>query len=555
MIMLSRADRTLFSSASNLNSYGAPPRPIWESELQQIQTKLISEPDSLPLLFRRAVLLSELGRLVEASDEYLEILRREPAYVEALNNLGAVLVATRHRSAARIAYQEAVNRKPEDPLSRVNLGNFCLEESQRLASVDCPEEAAEHKREARRHFEQALRTDPTYEKAHEGLSYVLGDLGEPDRAAWHRDKAFRHRFIIPLPFRGGSVPVPVLLLVSSLGGNVRLQGFLDDRIFQTFLVLPEFYRRSVPLPAHQLVINAIGDIETAPEAVAAAESFLSFTGAPVINPPAAVSATSRSDNARRFAAIPGVVTPITATVTRQTLACADAVHTLAKMGLAVPFLLRAKGFHTGQHFLRVENIGALPAALARIPGDELIAMQYLHAMGRDGNTRKYRVMFIDGELYPWHAAISSRWKVHYFSSDMADRREHRAEDAAFLNNMPGVLGPCAMKALQKIQQMLGLDYGGIDFSLGPNGEVLLFEANATMAVNPPDAREIWNYRRDAHRQITARVQEMLCKRIHEALKAKLHSRLHAAIQMMLEARSRSCPTVPATASAQPRKHG
>ncbi len=107
----------------------------------------------------------------------------------------------------------------------------------------------------------------------------------------------------------------------------------------------------------------------------------------------------------------------------------------------------------------------------------------------DGLARKYRVMMIDGQLYPLHLAISNHWKIHYFTADMADRPEHRAEDAAFLENMPAVLGPRATAALAEIQSRLGLDYAGIDFGLNASGEILLFEANATMVVHPPEPDE------------------------------------------------------------------
>jgi hypothetical protein len=56
--------------------------------------------------------------------------------------------------------------------------------------------------------------------------------------------------------------------------------------------------------------------------------------------------------------------------------------------------------------------------------------------------------------------------------------------------MRGVLGPRAVAALDAIVVELGLDYGGIDFGLDGDGNVLLYEANATMAVfrPPPDPR-------------------------------------------------------------------
>jgi glutathione synthase/RimK-type ligase-like ATP-grasp enzyme len=61
--------------------------------------------------------------------------------------------------------------------------------------------------------------------------------------------------------------------------------------------------------------------------------------------------------------------------------------------------------------------------------------------------------------------------------------------------MAGALGPRAMAALHEIAAALHLDYGGIDFGLGADGRLLLFEANATMVINLPDPNPIWDYRR------------------------------------------------------------
>ncbi len=78
--------------------------------------------------------------------------------------------------------------------------------------------------------------------------------------------------------------------------------------------------------------------------------------------------------------------------------------------------------------------------------------------------------------------------------------------------MPGVLRPRGMAALAEIQSRLGLDYAGIDFGLSAGGEILLFEANATMVVNPPEPEEKWAYRRPAVERIYAAVRRMLLTR-------------------------------------------
>jgi hypothetical protein len=74
------------------------------------------------------------------------------------------------------------------------------------------------------------------------------------------------------------------------------------------------------------------------------------------------------------------------------------------------------------------------------------------------------------------------------------------------------LGERAMAALMGISVMLGLDYAGVDFALAPDGSVLVFEANATMVVIPPDPDPIWDYRRRAISDVAEAVTRMLARR-------------------------------------------
>jgi glutathione synthase/RimK-type ligase-like ATP-grasp enzyme len=303
--------------------------------------------------------------------------------------------------------------------------------------------------------------------------------------------------------------------VAASGGNIPTRHLLDDRVFETTVLLPEYFVANAPLRPHDLVWNAIGDADLAADALLAAQRVLALTSAPVLNRPAAVMATGRAQNAQRLHGLPGVVTAKTATLPRALLEAPDGGAALARHGFAFPLLLRTPGFHTGRYFVRVEEAAGLAAALAELPGHELNVMEYLDARGRDGKSRKYRAMMIGGRLYPLHAAISSDWKIHYFTAEMAENAAHRAEDAAFLEDMAGVLGTRAMEGLGRIQNTLGLDYAGVDFGLNAAGEVLVFEANATMVVNPPAAGAMWEYRRPAVERIFAAVREMLLAPVGE----------------------------------------
>jgi glutathione synthase/RimK-type ligase-like ATP-grasp enzyme len=474
-----------------------------EARLMQLNAQLetsggMPKDDEVALRFERATLLALSGSNLEARSDYLKVLALDPTHKKNLIDLGRVLVATKRLKAAQMVYEEAVKQYPEDIVCRVNLGSVLLEREDPAG--------------ARSQYEAALRLDPNFPQAHGGMYYALTRLGEPEAAKVHQRIAFARQNLIANPYRGKSQPVPALLLVSSTGGNTPIEELLDDRVFQTHVVVADFYDRRTPLPAHQLVVNGIGDVDVAEEALIAAETLLKLTSAPVVNPPAAVLATSRCQNALRLKNLPGVVTPATAAFQRSVLAGPDGPAALLQEGFAFPLLLRAPGFHMGKHFVRVESAETLMAAVAELPGAELLAIEYLDACGADGYSRKYRVMMIDGQLYPLHLAISPHWKIHYFSADMADRADHREEDGKFLTDMSNVLGHKAMAALELIQATLGLDYGGVDFGLSGEGEILLFEANATMIVLQPDEDTRWDYRRPAVEHIHAAVHRMLTMR-------------------------------------------
>jgi hypothetical protein len=347
---------------------------------------------------------------------------------------------------------------------------------------------------ARAHLQTALSLDPGNVQAHQSLAVLLLRSGDREGARRHGAIGFGNR-AEEWPYRGTQTPVRLLVLFSALGGNVGIERFLDDRIFAKSTIVTEFFDHAAPLPPHDVVFNGIGDADRCRWALEAAELIVAQTRAPLINRPDRVLATSRAVNGERFAALPDVVVPQAEQFARDVLAGNGAVEALLERGFRWPLLLRAPGFHTGQHFVKLDGPAELPAALEALPGDELLVLEYVDTRGADGKVRKYRVLCIDGALYPLHLAVSQHWMVHYYTADMAQSPEHRAEDEAFLADMEGTLGPRAFAALRAVSGVLGLDYGGIDFSLDAAGRIVLFEANANMVIVEPDAGEDWAYRR------------------------------------------------------------
>jgi glutathione synthase/RimK-type ligase-like ATP-grasp enzyme len=416
-----------------------------------------------------------------AREAYVEVLKRDPCERRALSELGALALASNHRSAARTAYQQAVHCHPGDPAALVDLGNLELQDNELT--------------NARLHFEAALRLDADFAHAHQGLARVLSEAGEHTAAAAHFRKGFAGHALVSMPFRGQGSAARVLVLVSTRYGNVPTQEFLDNRHFEILVLYVEYFDASQELPPHAVAFNAIGDAELCADALQAAQQLLRYSKAPLINAPEQVLKSTRVANAQRLGKLEGVVSATSWRVARAQLPAFA-----AQQAGQFPMVIRSPGYHMGSHFLRARDSAELLSAAAVLPGDELLVMQFLDARGADGMTRKYRVMIIDRELYPLHLAIAADWKVHYFSAAMASEAAFREEERQFLQDMPAAIGAPACAALLRIGTELGLDYAGVDFGLRADGSLLLFEANATMVIAAPPPDPLWDYRRAAIEQ-------------------------------------------------------
>ena len=477
------------------------PKRALEAKLKETDAKLRRLPGSVELTFERARLLDKLERVEAAQKAYLEVLGRAPKHFGAINDLALLLYRRGQRGDALKLYAEAADRHPENPLAHANLGFMFLKGGE----IE----------QARTHYETALRLDPSSTEAQRGLMAVLTQQGEAGAVGELREAGAGPSMTI-LPYRGSGRAIPLLLLVSAGPGNVATERLIDDRVFQTTKLVVEFHPAAERLPHHQIAFNAIGDAESCAEALVKAEAILANSAAPLVNPPALIQLTDRTSNAERLGRLPGIRTARTTLVPRAALCEAGGVDRLTQQGHHFPLLLRSPGFHTGQHFVRVEMPADLMDAARALPGDTLLAIEFLDTRGLDGVYRKYRVMMLGGALYPLHMAISRDWKVHYFSADMAQNAAHRQEDAAFLADMRATIGDRAISSLDAVRDTLGLDYGGIDFTVDILGNVVVFEANATMVLVPPGGDERWAYRREPTERVFEAVRRMIGDKISTA---------------------------------------
>jgi hypothetical protein len=175
--------------------------------------------------------------------------------------------------------------------------------------------------------------------------------------------------------------------------------------------------------------------------------------------------------------------------------------------LGWPVLVRPAGAHGGAGLARADSPEALASAAAGHAARDVTA--FVDFASPDGLFRKYRMIFIDRRPLPYHLAIGDDWLVHYVSANMLGEPARRREEQRFLDDPAAALGGRARAALAAIGARLDLDYAGIDFSVLPDGRVLVFEANATMVVHPETPGGVLDYKNPAARAILAAFDAMV----------------------------------------------
>jgi glutathione synthase/RimK-type ligase-like ATP-grasp enzyme len=316
---------------------------------------------------------------------------------------------------------------------------------------------------ARSAFTRALEIDPENREAHRGLAILAERDGDHMAAQRHWRAGFPDGRLVTTP---GYPPGPhqhVLLVAAAAGGNIPLAHVLDPAHFTLTTLIAESFSPRTEFGAYDVVFNSIGDAERGRRALGFAERALAGIGARVINQPANVRETSRAVNARRLGALDGIVMPLTIPFRRGAA--------LSAIRLPFPFLVRSPGFHTGLNFVRVDDAPSFVTAVDDLPGDELLAIEYIDTRHEAGTYVKYRAMAIDGMIYSVHRAISTDWKIHAFTAQH-EEAEPPLDDRTLVR-------------LQSVVDTLGLDYCGIDFAYDRSGRLVVFEANATMIARTP----------------------------------------------------------------------
>jgi hypothetical protein len=332
-------------------------------------------------------------------------------------------------------------------------------------------------------YRLVLDIDPDTAVAWLNLAAIHAEQDDEHEAAACRKRAYKTQRVF-IEQTGGETRRVLILCTGSGTGNVPfaalLPGTVNCRI--KYAIDHALDDEDAGLPPFDLVFNALGDPDIAEPIAERLARFESRTSRPVLNRSAVVARTRRHRLPELLHGLTDVVSAhcvlgIAPNAVEEPLALR-----LADNGLTFPLLLRPLASHGGDGLVRCDDLDTLNAQLRVMDGAHYLST-FHDTRDVDGFYRKYRIIFIDGEPFAYHLAISPHWMVHYFSAEMEAHAWKLDEERRFLDDPRGAIGERALSAIAKIGERLALDYAGIDFTILPDGRVFVFEANATMLVH------------------------------------------------------------------------
>lgn len=380
-------------------------------------------------------------------------------------------------------------------------------------------------------YQLVLLLDPNHAVAYLNLVVIYLHSGRIAEAEQCRERAYQlQRIFINSASNMLSVssdpqrhPRQLLILcVGRSAGNipyeVLLSGGCSDRI--TYIIDYAAVAEDVHLPKFDMVFNAIGDADVAAPLSMRLAAFEQSCRVPVLNAPARVAATGRNNLMRLVEGVAGVVVaPCVLLTGGGSVAERELLleRVLAQPDMLFPLLIRPVASHGGQGLVCCADSDELRAYLQiflREGEGAFYLTRFINTADAHGFYRKYRVIYIDRQPYPYHMAITTEWMVHYISAKMEEDDWKIEEERAFLQDPAATLGAQAIAALMAIGNCMDLDYVGIDFTLLADGRILIFEANATMLVHRVRANGVLAYKNAYVEHIVAAFEQMLIK--HES---------------------------------------
>jgi hypothetical protein len=344
------------------------------------------------------------------------------------------------------------------------------------------------------------------------IAQLLGD--KPTGLAIQQEILASHQlFRSPCLTNDPRLRVLALAAATDMGSNTPIEFLLEESSCELMVlyVLPEV-GLPVPLPDHDVAIVIASDSDDCRDALRMIDHAAPCWPRPLLNPPKLVCNLDRDKLHHLLKGIEGLEIPATIAVTRaQLLQPAQSAGVVA--GIAVfPIIVRPRGSHAGVGLAKIEDREAMARYLDQRPEEEFFIARFVDYSGDDGLFRKYRVVFVEGEPYACHMAITDRWDIWYLNAKMSESANKRCEEETFMRTFDVGFARRHHAALAGMASRIGLDYFTVDCAETKSGSLLIFEADNTAVVHNMDSPETFPYKPPQMRKVFDAFVAMLERR-------------------------------------------
>jgi tetratricopeptide (TPR) repeat protein len=469
-------------------------------------------PDRVSTLNNLSAVQIRQKKFAEAEEIARKAITLEDKSPEAWSNLGIALTASKRHEEALEAYGRAIHGNASYALAWLNKAMTLLE----LKRFD----------EALLACDQAQRLDSSKYEILYTKSRILKELQRPAEA----QKIYRQSFDL----RVASTPVvigerrstqkadaliinqnPVLQTsLESLESFDALHrycpnfpGQLADHLLEDFHSTYVFVgnadrpsaRKQIPQP--DFVINNFtnGDLILSGGNQLGLTELVDSFGVPVVNHPTKAVQTTREASAKLLDDISGVLVPKTRRFSSLGKSLEELVHEIENQ-YDYPLITRSLAGQMGKGMTKVDSRTALVEVLSSGCPEQFYVTKFVDS--RKGNKfyRKIRAAIVKDEIIIVRVDYSTNWNARghrktlkglaFYSENMYLLDE---EKRICLNPEAG-LGRSTIQALRAIRDRIPLDVFGIDFDVDVAGQLVFYEANATMNLFSTARKEIPNPR-------------------------------------------------------------
>lgn len=232
--------------------------------------------------------------------------------------------------------------------------------------------------------------------------------------------------------------------------------------------------------------NSICEPDRNKKGLELAQQIITDNKIPVLNHPENILATKRDLIYQRFVNHDGVVIPKTLRIAPKY--CRDVRAIIEKGEISLPCIFRPAGTHVSHGVCLIKELSDTDELECfAFDGRDYYLSEFYDCRDGDGLYRKFRVIYVDGKIYPRHLFVSNDWCVG--GKTKRTEQEYLDEEKRFVDNFQSYLGEEAIAKLNSFCATIGLDFFGLDLNMRPDRTLVLFEANACMSVFNNSQRE------------------------------------------------------------------